>query len=104
MELKKSVKLAGLKPEMIPALMVVNEVYAKYNYDCVVTSCMDGKHSKGSRHYLGMALDFRMNTVHEIDQAKITEVVKERLTDEYYVLLEGVGTPNAHLHVQFSPV
>lgn len=105
---KKGVKITGLKPEMIPVMICANEIFNSYNADCVITSALDGKHSKNSRHYVGMALDFRIRhlssgedytiTQEDLDIAKnIVEELKENLGDSYFVLLE-----KTHIHVQFN--
>ena len=103
LKLKNGVKAKDLQPQTVLAIAVVNDIYSKYEYDCVVTSLNDSKHSEKSLHYSGFAADFRMNNVHEVDQKKITQLAKENLGGEYDVLLESVGTVNAHLHVEYDP-
>ena len=61
--LKAGVKLADLKPQTVLAVVIVNSVFAALNEECVITSCNDGKHMKGSRHYTGEACDFRLRHI-----------------------------------------
>lgn len=105
LKVKQTAKLKGLKAEMIPALIVAIDSYAIYGYDCVVTDGTGPSHSEGSLHFVGLALDFRMNDVHEIDRGKIVYRIKKYLSNEYDVVLEQFASnpANDHLHIEFDP-
>jgi len=105
LRIKKSSKINGLRPEMVLATIVVNEAYAIWGYDCVITEGTGSKHGSGSLHYVGLAEDYRMNDVDKIDREKIVYDIKDRLSDQFDVVLEEYhGNPiNDHLHIEFQP-
>lgn len=79
-------------------LWVVGSVYHKYGHECVVTSCMEGSHSRNSLHYAGLALDFRIRHLPPGVPEAIAADVRDSLTDEFDVVLE-----RTHLHVEYQP-
>lgn len=101
MKLKPGVRLAGIRPEIVAALIVINRIMDRLQFEMVVTSCTDGVHSKGSRHYVGLAVDIRSKGLPK--PAETAAVIQEALGSEFDVLLEGAGTDNEHLHVEFDP-
>lgn len=96
--IKEGVTLQGLRTEMQIALSVVGSIYEKHGYDCIITSGLEGAHSKGSRHYVGLALDFRTRHLREGYEKHIAKEITNALNDEYDVVLEAT-----HLHVEFDP-
>ena len=104
MKLKHGVRLADLTPQMALAAIVVREVYRSLDpqCSCTLTSANDSKHSEKSLHYQGFALDFR---THDFtgDKQELLHELREALGPEFDVLLEGEGTPNEHLHVEWDP-
>jgi len=104
MKLKRTSRVFGATPEIIIALVVVESVFQAHEINPVVTSLRDSLHSPKSKHYIGAAVDIRMRYIHESDrQVLITNEIREALTSEYDVVLEGVGTDNVHLHIEFDP-
>ena len=101
--LKQGVRLRGLRPEVVMAALVVEGVYEKYGYTCVITSAADQEHSTGSEHYTGLALDFRLNSLPAATRPTIVSDVKAALGEDFDVLHESAGTPNEHLHVEYDP-
>lgn len=104
MKLKAGVRLTDLAPQMVVAVVVVDGICGKYGVECVVTSANDSKHSAKSWHYRGRALDFR--THYEAlngREQEFRDAVKAALGDEFDVVIEAVGTPNEHLHVEYDP-
>ncbi len=103
MKLKPGVRLTDLSPQMVLAAIVVNDLYKKRGLECVVTSANDSKHMVNSKHYKGNALDFRTH-YRELNNLEIglRDEIRECLGSEYVVLLEGVGTPNEHMHIQYN--
>lgn len=104
MKLKPGVRLKDLSPQMVLAIVVVNELYKKRGLECVVTSANDSKHSVKSLHYKGHALDFRTHyqALNGLEIALVNEI-KECLGSDFDVLLEGVATPNEHIHLEYDP-
>ena len=89
---------------MVMACLVIEEVFASYGVECVVTSANDSKHGDNSWHFKGRALDFR--TRYDALNGKEQELrmtVKAALGDEFDVVMEAVGTDNEHLHVEYDP-
>ena len=106
MRLKPGTELLGLRPEMVVAILAV---YAAYQEHCksngdyeaavpLITSCTDGKHSKGSRHYVGCAVDFRTRYLSEEQKDAIFSDLIRWLGDQFDVILEPT-----HLHIEFDP-
>jgi hypothetical protein len=69
-----------------------------YGYECVVTSVVDGKHSHGSLHYAGYAMDLRTRHLTPTDQSLIVSALKKALTDEFDIVLE-----ENHIHIEYQP-
>ena len=70
---------------------------------CIITSCRDGRHSTKSWHYKGRAVDLRTNDLPEATTLRIELALREELDHEFDVLLEGLGTSNEHIHIEFDP-
>ena len=47
LSVKKGVKLNGLRPEMLFAVMVADRIYSENGIECVITSGTEGKHKEG---------------------------------------------------------
>lgn len=104
LKLKAGVRLDGLCSQMVLATLgIIEPVYAKHGYDCVITSANDSNHRVGSLHYKGKALDFRLNSLAVGDRIAVVGEVAVLLGDDFDVLHESEGTPNEHLHVEFDP-
>lgn len=98
MQLKKNVKLNGIKPEIMVAIMIANEVYQKNDSELIITSICDGKHGTGSLHYAGLGFDCRTRHLPLGKDKDIVHALKLRLTDEFDVVLEPT-----HIHIEFQP-
>lgn len=72
--------------------------------DLLVTSGEDGAHKSGSMHAAGWALDFRTKQLSPKQKFELRDRVKERLGPAYDAILEDLGGPNEHLHVERDPV
>ena len=101
LRLKSSAEMSGMQPELVPLLIVANEVYKAHGYDCVVTSCTDSKHSNISLHYPGFALDFRTIAlgIEQVEATEIASEIRSRLGGiDYDIVVEG-----NHIHGEFQP-
>lgn len=87
-----------VQPEILRAIDVVSKVYASFATPCVVTSLCEGKHSSGSKHYQGLAADFRTRNVKPDRLDELVKTVRYLLGKDYDVVLEST-----HLHVEFDP-
>ena len=98
MELKFGVKVAGVKPEIIVAMIVVDSVFQEHGAACVVTSCVEGKHGANSLHPKGYAIDVRSSVLSAIEQVSVRDDLKRRLGPDYDVILEI-----DHYHLEYDP-
>ena len=101
--LKPGARIRGLKTEILFAILVVQEVHADYDLDCIVTSVTDGVHGHASKHYSGFAADFRTKHWSAAIKHQIVSVIKEALGADYDVVLLYEGEANEHLHVEYDP-
>ena len=97
-------RVLGLRTEALLAMLVADEVFSELGHvddhtgaHCVLTSGVEGEHSRRSRHYVGLATDFRIRHLPDRLRIKAAEELRERLGDEYFVKLEPT-----HIHVKFN--
>lgn len=95
---KPGVDLSGLRPEMVYALMVMDGVFASIGKGLIVTSVKDGKHGRGSLHYVGLAVDLRRKHLTDKEAETVRDEGATRLGEQYDVVLE-----KTHFHVEFQP-
>ncbi len=97
-KLKPGVRLTGIRPEILFAVMAAERAYNRAGHELVVTSCVDGKHGRGSLHDQGCAVDLRTRDVPaDVMQAIVAEI-REALGADFDVVLE-----QDHLHVEYDP-
>jgi hypothetical protein len=104
MRIKPGVKLSGIRPEILVAIQVADELWREYCPDGVtITSVMDGHdHKPKSLHRKGLAVDLRIvMDIHPDDWRQVAKRLQERLGEEYDVVLE---TNPPHIHVEHDPV
>ena len=75
-----------------------DEIFAGYGAEAVITSGVDGKHSRGSIHYSGGAVDLRSRDMTVSEQLAAVKELKERLGPDFDVILEG-----NHIHLEYQP-
>ena len=98
LKIKPGVRILGLRPELLLGVMIVSSTMQKYGVDCVITSIMDGKHSRGSFHYSGAACDFRTRNVPAHMLQIIFKKLKENLGKDFDFILE-----RDHFHLEYQP-
>jgi hypothetical protein len=96
--LKPGVRITGMRPEILLAAVAGERVFAQAGFDFTITACVDGKHSTGSLHYAGAAIDVRTRHVPADQVAKLVGQIKACLGDDFDVLQE-----TTHLHVEHQP-
>lgn len=102
LKFKVGVKLRGLQPQMLVALMVAKQVFDQWQLDLVVTSANDSEHSTNSLHYAGKAFDLR--TKHTGMSKAVADAIRNQLAPlGFDVILEDLGGVNEHLHVEYDP-
>jgi len=97
-QIKPGVRITGMKAEMAMVMPVIDSVYRKWGVEFVVTSGVEGKHSKTSRHYLGLAIDARTRDFDPSDIPEVQKDLKNALGDDFIVIFEG-----NHFHFAFKP-
>ena len=100
--IKQGVSLKDLQPQMAIAYAIVQDIYRQLGYGCTITSGNDGTHMAGSCHYTGDALDFRTHHLERPDFRVMMDEIKAALGQEFDVVIENVGEPNEHLHIEFQ--
>lgn len=100
-EFKAGVKIEGLKPIMFPLIVYASNLHFKLfnSKKMVITSVIDGKHMKGSKHYQGLAIDVRINDkpkdgVHRFYYT----LTYDSVLNDYDVVLE-----KDHIHIEYDP-
>lgn len=96
--IKKGVKAAGLKPEILLAIQEAREILREFNVDLVITALLDGEHMVGSLHYKGLAFDMRTKHLLKPDRAVVAARLRVALGPEYDVVLH-----KTHIHVEYDP-
>lgn len=97
MLMKVDVILKGLHPVMRVVLREADRAFQRFaKREAIITSALDGSHSPGSWHYVGLALDFRTNDLQpgQIEQIRLYLV---KSLPEYDVVVEGT-----HIHIEVS--
>ena len=101
---KDGVTVNGIRPELVPVLLALQDIALNRNITLWITSVTDGQHNRASLHYVGMALDVDTTTDESRLLPEIAISIEVRLTDEYDVVLEhnSKGQPS-HIHIEFQP-
>ncbi len=95
---KQGVKVFGTRPEINTAIIVAHTAYQELGHDLVVTSANDGRHSRASLHYSGLAIDIRTRHLQDGEDETLADKIRSLLTSEYDVVLES-----DHIHIEFQP-
>ncbi len=96
--IKPGADITGIRPEIVLAIVLAQPIFAAHGVPLVITSVMEGKHSRGSLHYVGLAVDLRVNDLPPSEWEIVTDQVKAALGPQFDVVLE-----KDHLHVEFQP-
>ena len=94
--IKEGVDVRGLHPKIWEAIYLVDGLLNPRNIDTVITSGLEGKHSYGSLHYSGLAVDIRKRTILHADE--MFSLIKELLPDAYDCVNE-----KTHYHIEYQP-
>lgn len=104
MKIKHGVRLTGLMPQTVLAMLIVERIYERRGLECVLTSVNDSKHSDNSWHYRGAAFDARTKQAAlEGQEQVLRDEVQAALGIDFDVVIEDIGTENEHLHVEYDP-
>jgi len=92
-----TVQLSGLRVEIWAAIHHAALIWRQHGMlSLVITSALDGVHSKHSKHYSGDAVDIRSRDLP--DAFGMAGELQERMGDAYNVLLE-----QDHIHIEYDP-
>ena len=106
LKLKVGVNPAKVVPEMLLGNQIVCSVFQDRHQDCIITSMHDGKHGPNSLHSrdgLCRAIDYRTKHLSDMEKTFIINALKDALGEQYDVVLENLGQPNEHVHVEWDP-
>jgi len=95
---KKGVILHGLDARMYSAIHKAWRIWIRHGEALVVTSGLDGRHKKGSLHYVGLAVDLRSRYFVPAIRATVTRELRGSLGDGFQVIGE-----KDHIHVEYDP-
>jgi hypothetical protein len=99
MRIKSGVVLWDMEPYLVDVFDLIDDVTRMIaGRDAVITSGREGKHSEGSLHYRGCAVDLRTWGMTPSVQREYVEVLSEVLGDDFDVVLELT-----HVHVEYDP-
>ena len=93
--MKPGVRLHGIMPEIVVAILIADQVYAQLGHELVITSVLDGKHMRASIHYIGGAVDLGLPGK---DGVTARSQIAHRLGPDYDVILES-----NHIHIEWQP-
>lgn len=98
-----TIGLQSLKPQLVLALVIVDQVMKRFDQEALITSVNDGRHGRTSIHYDGGASDLRSKW---FDQPHI--VLKACLNamgnnPDFDMILEYEGKENEHFHLEYQP-
>ncbi len=96
--LKPGVRLTGIRPELLIAVIAAERVYEEAGHDFTITACIEGKHSTGSLHYSGAAIDVRTRDMPSAEVEKLAARIRECLGGDFDVVIE-----TDHLHLEHHP-
>ena len=99
-QFKDGVSVDGIKKETIALIVILNTYFElRIGKEFVVTSCTDGKHMKGSKHYSGNAIDIRSRhlTTSEINKLK-------SWFDCHHGVKYDMVVEKDHIHVEYDPL
>lgn len=96
--IKDGVSCEGMKLPALHAALVCMCVYIEAGQLFTITSITDGKHSNGSLHYKGLAIDIRTRDLVGITAHHIAELIRNALGNDYDVVVEAT-----HIHVEYDP-
>jgi hypothetical protein len=101
--LKHGVRISGVQPEIVLAIMVVESIHDEMGIPFTITSILDGKHGKNSFHYSGKAFDIRTwvddsgtQYDHEF-KLEIARRIRNALGEEFDVVVEPT-----HIHIELD--
>lgn len=105
LSIRADVRIHGLRPEAIIALVIANDTCRDHSYDCQISGGIEGIHSRTSLHYAGLAFDFTVGgipngAIASVEYQCIANKLAAALGPDYDVIME---TKRLHIHVEYQP-
>ena len=101
--IKPDVSILGLKPEALLGFFIASSVFDRHGFDTILTSGGEGRHSRGSLHYSGLAFDLRSKHLPSPIKKKVLKDLRRCLGKSFDALLESEGRANEHFHIEYQP-
>jgi len=99
--IEEGVRLAGIRSELVLGLLIADQVFGRYEQECVITSAMRdrGPEDALSLHHVGLAADLRTRDLPGGDVAGAIRIdLSAALSRDWDVVLE-----EDHIHMEFDP-
>lgn len=101
---KLGCKLDGIQPELLLGIIIMHGVFEKHGFDLMVTEATGSKHMVGSLHYKGLAADIRTHDIPtDAMKYQILNDCVHALGSDFDLILENIGKPIEHLHLEWDP-
>jgi len=98
-KIKKGVDFKGIMTyRQLKIMLAVMEEWEFDNRIPVITSAVEGRHMRKSKHYTGEALDYRIYYLTHDEKHDFLENMTEALGDDYDVVMQ-----KDHLHIEYDP-
>ena len=94
-KLTEGVRLLGMRPELLLAIVIAAELWGARGMDLIVTGVTDGERMQDSLYYAGAAVDI---SAPDSAAASLAEELDVALGVEYDVVVE-----TTHIHVEYRP-
>jgi len=97
---KSGVNIENIRPEMAIALLIVMQVFEKYDQIATITSTTEGIHKEDSLHYKGLAFDIRISHLKPQELSMISSelILKLAQADRHYQLV----SEKTHIHIEYD--
>ena len=93
------IRTINISPFVNNAILIVDELSQQmFGKEIVITSLLDGVHSKNSLHYSGLAFDIRTWIYKEKHIPNFVLKIKEQLGKNFDVIFE-----TDHVHIEYDP-
>lgn len=98
LHIRRTTQMLGIRPELFPAMLVIDGYFTQEGLDWYITSASDGPHSPGSPHYRGCAIRIDILDAEEEDFLDYANDIQEALSPEYTL------TPEiSYITLEYSP-
>lgn len=97
LQLKRGISIKGISANLMPALIIANEIFSSIGKPLVITSLLDGEHMINSKHYIGDAMDIRIFHLNKNELKEVLDSLRSALFNSYNIILE-----KDHIHIELD--